>query len=28
MRIQYTQIIGKLPFSVPKNDKKMMKYKL
>jgi hypothetical protein len=24
-RIQYTQKIGKLPFSAPKNDEKMMK---
>jgi hypothetical protein len=24
-RIQYTQKIGKLPFSDPKNDEKMMK---
>jgi hypothetical protein len=27
-RSQYTQKIGKLPFSTQKNDEKMMKYEL
>jgi len=27
-RIQYTQKIGKLPFSAPKNDEKMMKKRI